>query len=107
MIRSTAGRSFILSNTIFSRFSKHCHLGANCACASCCVRWLGATSVLRLRACTVPTLVRTRFRAAQVEWHLAIVHPLLVTRLAAEPLLSGADRLDMARFVLGTRCRTW
>jgi hypothetical protein len=66
-----------------------------------------AASVLRLRACSIPTFVRTRFRAAQVEWHLAIVHSLLVARLAAEPLLTGADWLDMTRFALGTRCRTW
>src|SRR5512133_2223271 len=48
-----------------------------------------------------------RFRAAQVEWHLAIVDSLLVARLTAEPLFSGADWLDMIRFALGTRCRTW
>src|SRR5438552_8706754 len=64
--------------------------------------------MLRLRAWSVAAAsVWTRFRAAQVEWHLTIVHPLLVARLAAEPLLSGADWLDMTRFALGTQCRTW
>src|SRR5215813_11631079 len=91
---------------IFSRFPSTA-TGRRTAPARVAARWLGAASVLRLRACTVPTFVRTRFRAAQVEWHLAIVHSLLVARLAAEPLLSGAHWLGMARFALGTRCRTW
>jgi hypothetical protein len=37
--------------------------------------------------------------------HLAIVDPLLVARLAAEPLLGGSSRLDVARFGVGARCR--
>src|SRR5262245_52093205 len=57
----------------------------------------------RPRARAVATLVRARLRTAQVEWHLAIVDPLLVARLAAEPLLGGASRLDVARFAVGTR----
>jgi hypothetical protein len=37
---------------------------------------------------------------------LAIVDPLFVTRLAAEPLLHGAGRLDVACFAVGARwCR--
>ena len=57
-------------------------------------------SVLRL-GCAIAALVRARFVTAQVAWHLAIVDPLLVARLAAEPLLGGAGRLHVARFALG------
>src|SRR5262249_9816722 len=65
---------------------------------------LVALSVLRLHACAVAACVRAGFRTAQVAWHLAIVDPLLVARLGAEPLLGGADRL-VAYFAVGTRCR--
>ena len=61
-----------------------------------------AESVLCLGACAVAAVVRARFRTALVEGHLAIVDALFVARLAAEPLLGDADRLDVARFV-GTR----
>src|SRR5215475_9732879 len=60
----------------------------------------------RLRARAVAALVRARFRTAQVERHLAIVDPLLVARLAPEPLLTGAIWLDIARFAVGPRDRT-
>ena len=62
-----------------------------------------AESVLSLGACAVAAVVRTRLRTALVEGHLAIVDPLFVARLAAEPLLGGAGRLDVARFAVGTR----
>jgi hypothetical protein len=55
-------------------------------------------------ACAVAAFVRPRFRAAQVEWHLAIVDPLLVARLDAESLLGSAGRLVVAPYVLGKRC---
>ena len=61
-----------------------------------------AESVLCLGACAVAAVVRARFRTALIEGHLAIVDPLLVAGLAAEPLLGGAGRLDVARFI-GTR----
>src|SRR6516162_2269915 len=62
-----------------------------------------AESVLCLGACAVAAVVRARLRTALVEGHLAIVDPLFVARLAAEPLLGGAGRLDVARFAVGTR----
>ena len=37
--------------------------------------------------------LRPRLRAAQVRRHFAIVDVLLVARLAAEPLLGGAERM--------------
>ena len=40
-----------------------------------------------------------------VEWELAIVDPLLVARLAAEPLLRGASRLDVTGLAIGCRFR--
>src|SRR6516162_205230 len=58
-----------------------------------------AESVLCLSACAVAAVVRARLRTALVEGHLAIVDPLLVAGLAAEPLLGGAGRLDVARFI--------
>ena len=61
-----------------------------------------AESVLCLGACAVAAVVRARFRTALVEGHLAIVDSLFVAGLAAEPLLGGAGRLDVARFI-GTR----
>src|SRR6516165_8235089 len=61
-----------------------------------------AESVLCLSACAVAAVVRARLRTALVEGHLAIVDSLLVAGLAAEPLLGGAGRLDVARFI-GTR----
>jgi hypothetical protein len=62
--------------------------------------------VLCVRACAVSAFLWARFGAAQAERHLAIVDPLLVTRLAAEPLLRGAGRLDVACFAVGARwCR--
>src|SRR5262245_8639218 len=60
----------------------------------------------RRRARAVAALVRTRLWTAQVEWHLAVVDPLLFARLAAEPLLAGAIWLDVARFAVGPRGRT-
>jgi hypothetical protein len=57
-------------------------------------------------AYAVAAFLRPGVRTAQVEWHLAIVDPLLVARLDAEPLLRGAGRLDVARFGVGTRYRT-
>ena len=65
-----------------------------------------AESVLCLSACAVAAVVRARLRTALIEGHLAIVDPLFVARLAAEPLLAGARRLDIARFAVGTRGRT-
>jgi len=62
-----------------------------------------AESVLYLFACAVAAVVRARLRTALIEGHLAIVDPLFVARLAAEPLLGGAGRLDVARFAVGTR----
>jgi hypothetical protein len=47
------------------------------------------------RTCLVIAFVRPRFGTAPIEWHLAIVDPLLVARLGAEPLLPGASRLDV------------
>src|SRR5262249_32949252 len=67
--------------------------------------WPVFFSVLRLHACAVVAFVRARFRTAQVGWHFAIVDPLLVARLAAEPLLGGAGWLGLARFAVGTRHR--
>jgi len=64
-----------------------------------------AESVLCLCACAVAAVVRARLRTALIEGHLAIVDPLFVARLAAEPLLGGAGRLDAARFAVGTRAR--
>src|SRR5215475_5792079 len=61
-----------------------------------------AESGLCLGACAVAAVVRARLRTALVEGYLAIVDPLFVARLAAEPLLGGAGRLDVARFI-GTR----
>src|SRR6266446_6026854 len=66
----------------------------------------GTLSVLRLHACAAAAFIRARFRTAQVARHFAIVDPLLVVRLAAEPLLGGADRLDAARFAVRTQYRT-
>ena len=60
-------------------------------------------SVLCLCGCAVAAVVRARLRTALIEGHLAIVDPLFVARLAAEPLLGGAGRLDAARFAVGTR----
>jgi hypothetical protein len=60
-------------------------------------------SVLCLCACAVATVVRARLRTALIEGHLAIVNPLFVARLAAEPLLGGAGRLEDARFAIGMR----
>ena len=54
-------------------------------------------------ACAVAAFVRPRFRAAQVEWHLAIVDPLLVARLDAESLLGSAGRLVVAPYAIGKR----
>ena len=62
-----------------------------------------AESVLCLGACAVAAVVRARLRTALVEGHLAIVDPLFVARLAAEPLFGGAGRLDVARFAVGSR----
>src|SRR6266436_9819946 len=62
-----------------------------------------AASVLCLCACAVAAVVRARLRTALIEGHLAIVDPLFVARLAAEPLLGGAGRLDAARFAVGPR----
>jgi hypothetical protein len=62
-----------------------------------------AESVLCLCACAVAAVVRARLRTALIEGHLAIVNPLFVARLAAEPLLGGAGRLEVARFAVGTR----
>jgi hypothetical protein len=62
-----------------------------------------AESVLCLCACAVAAVVRARLRTALIERHLAIVNPLFVARLAAEPLLGGADRLHGARFAVGPR----
>jgi hypothetical protein len=45
--------------------------------------------------CFVVAFVRPRFGTAPIEWHLAIVDPLLVARLGAELLLPGASRLDL------------
>jgi hypothetical protein len=53
----------------------------------------------------IAAFVRPRFRTTQADWNLAIVDPLFVARLDTEPLLRGADRLDIARFALGTRYR--
>ncbi len=50
-----------------------------------------AESVLCLCACAVAAVVRARLRTALIEGHLAIVDPLFVARLAAEPLLGGAE----------------
>ena len=58
--------------------------------------------MLCLGACAVAAVVRARLRTALVEGHLAIVDSLFVAGLAAEPLLGGAGRLDVARFI-GTR----
>ncbi len=60
-------------------------------------------SVLCLCACAVAAVVRARLRTALIDGHLAIVDPLFVARLAAEPLLGGAGRLDAARFAVGPR----
>src|SRR5215813_3883518 len=46
-----------------------------------------ALSVLYVNGYAVAAFVWARFRIAQAERHLAIVDPLLVTRLPAEPLL--------------------
>src|SRR5262245_56370896 len=54
------------------------------------------------RVCAVGALVRPRLRTTQVKRHLAIVEPLLVARLAAEPLLPGAGRLNVIGFPIGT-----
>jgi hypothetical protein len=43
------------------------------------------------RACAVVAFVRPRFGTAPVEWRLAIVDPLLVTRLDAESLLKSVN----------------
>src|SRR5262245_43141085 len=40
---------------------------------------------------------RPRFGTTSVEWHLAIVDPLLVVRLGTEPLLRGASRLNVRK----------
>jgi hypothetical protein len=51
--------------------------------------------------------LRPRFRAAQVGRHFAIVDVLLVARLAAEPLLGGAERPapDVVARVRWRRCQ--
>ena len=51
--------------------------------------------------------LRLRFRAAQVGRHFAIVDVLLVARLAAEPLLGGAERPapDVVARVRWRRCQ--
>ena len=51
-----------------------------------------AESVLCLCGCAFAAVVRARLRTALIERHLAIVDPLFVARLAAEPLLGGAGR---------------
>src|SRR5215831_7208808 len=56
------------------------------------------------RACAVAAFVRPRFGTALAQWHLAIVDPLLVTRLDAESLLGSAARLVMAPYVVGKWC---
>src|ERR671930_162229 len=61
-------------------------------------------SAFRLHACTVAAFVRARFRTAQLGRYFAIVDTLSVARLAAEPLLGGADRLHVARFAVRTQC---
>ena len=62
-------------------------------------------SVLCLCGCAVAAVVRARLRTALIEGHLAIVDPLFVARLAAQPFLGGAGRFDAARFAVGTPCR--
>src|SRR5262252_7938353 len=56
------------------------------------------------RACAVAAFVRPRFGTALAQWHLAIVDPLLVTRLDAESLLGSAARLVVAPYAVGKRC---
>jgi len=48
--------------------------------------------------------IRPRFGTAPVEWHLAIVDPLLVVRLDAKSLLGSAGRLVVAPYAVGKRC---
>src|SRR5258708_35139099 len=62
-----------------------------------------AASVLCLCGCAFAAVVRARLAPALIERQLAIVDPLFVARLAAEPLLGGADRLHGARFAVGPR----
>src|SRR5262249_41050063 len=60
-------------------------------------RRLGSVpGALRAGAYAVPTSVWPGLRTAWSGRHLAIVAPLLVTRLAAEPLLRGAGQLELA-----------
>jgi hypothetical protein len=68
---------------------------------------LGPTllSARRAGAYAVLTSVWPRLRTAQGGRHLAIVDPLFVARLAAQPFLGGAGRFDAARFAVGTPCR--
>jgi hypothetical protein len=55
-------------------------------------------------ACAVAAFVRPRFGTAPVEWDLAIVDPLLVTRLGAKSLLGSAGRRVVAPYAVGKRC---
>jgi hypothetical protein len=55
-------------------------------------------------ACAVAPFIRPRFGTAPVEWHLAIVDPLLVARLDAKSLLGSAGRLVVAPYAVGKRC---
>src|SRR6266446_1087957 len=55
-------------------------------------------------ACAVAAFVRPRFGTAPVEWDLAIVDPLLVTRLGAESLFGSAGRRVVAPYAVSKRC---
>ena len=73
-------------------------------CGSC-FAWLPPP---RRCGCPLAAVVRTRCRAAQTGRNLAIVDPLLVAGLAAEPFLAGADGgccLDLSYRIVLARSR--